>query len=101
MGEKRNSWRESGSDADCLDGRRKNIAYGFEPGAARRMNTENRFYEETAPTLRANMGDNQTAVVLIYDARGNGDGCVCVSYPYRRPSEPHHRLHRNRSGGEQ
>lgn len=77
MGEKRNSWRESGSDADCLDGHRKNIAYGFEPGAARRMNTENRFYEETAPTLRANMGDNQTAVVLIYDARGNGNGCIC------------------------
>ena len=84
-------------------------AYGFEPGAAKRMNVENRFYKETAPTLRADMGDNQTAVVLclndqggaimnvsydvtgtlrsqtkhhepivlIYDARGNGEGSIC------------------------
>ena len=40
------------------------------------MNTENRFYEEVAPTLRADMGGNQTAVALIYDARGNGDGTI-------------------------
>ena len=38
------------------------IAYGFEPGAAQRLDTENRFYEDHTPTLRAKMGDNQTAV---------------------------------------
>lgn len=50
------------------------VAYGFEPGAARRLNPEGRFVKEIAPTLRSNMGDNQIAVVLIYDARGNGNG---------------------------
>ena len=39
------------------------VCYGFEPGAAQRLNVENRFVEETAPTLRADMGDNQTSVV--------------------------------------
>ena len=38
------------------------VVYGFEPGAAQRLDPENRFNEEVAPTLRANMGDNQVAV---------------------------------------
>ena len=37
--------------------------YGFEPGAAARLDPENRFNEERAPTLRAKMGDNQASVV--------------------------------------
>lgn len=46
-------------------------SYGFEPGAAIRLNTEGRFWSEVTPTLRANMGDNQIAVVRIFDERGN------------------------------
>ena len=38
------------------------VSYGFEPGAAQRLNPEQRFNEEKAPTLRANMGDNQVGV---------------------------------------
>lgn len=41
------------------------IAYGFEPGAAQRLDPESRFYMESAPTLRSNPGDNRTAVVAI------------------------------------
>jgi site-specific DNA-cytosine methylase len=38
------------------------VSYGFEPGIAKREGEPNRFVEERSPTLRANMGDNQTAV---------------------------------------
>ena len=51
------------------------VAYGFEPGAAQRLDTENRMNRELSPTLRADMGDNQVAVA-VFDARGNGDGDV-------------------------
>lgn len=58
------------------------VAYGLEPGGARRMQWENRIHKELAPTLRENMGDNQAAVIVIcepkvFDARGNGGGEVC------------------------
>ena len=38
------------------------VAYGFEAGIAKRDGSPNRFVEELSPTLRANMGDNQTAM---------------------------------------
>ena len=38
------------------------VAYGFEPGIAKREGSPNRFVENATPTLRANMGDNQTAM---------------------------------------
>ena len=38
------------------------VSYGFEPGIAKREGEPNRFVEEQSPTLRANMGDNQTAM---------------------------------------
>ena len=38
------------------------VAYGFEPGIAKREGEPNRFVEEQSPTLRANMGDNRTAM---------------------------------------
>ena len=41
------------------------------------MNPEQRISKEIAPTLREHMGDNQLAVAVIYDARGNGGGGVC------------------------
>lgn len=41
------------------------VAYGFEPGVAKRLNVESRFYEECCPTLRENAGDNQASVVVI------------------------------------
>ena len=44
----------------------KNV-WGFEPGCAMRLNPENRFTREKSPTLRANMGDNQVAVVYSMD----------------------------------
>ena len=45
------------------------VAYAFEPGIAKRDGSENRFVENAAPTIRAKMGDNQTAVAY---AIGNG-----------------------------
>jgi DNA (cytosine-5)-methyltransferase 1 len=40
------------------------VAYGFEPGIAKREGNPNRFSEELSPTLRANMGDNQVAAAF-------------------------------------
>jgi len=48
------------------------VAYGFEPGIAKREGEPNRFVEEQSPTLRANMGDNQTAVAHAFKIRGGG-----------------------------
>ena len=39
------------------------IAYGFEPGIAKREGNPSRFSEEMSPTLRAQMGDNQVATI--------------------------------------
>ena len=41
------------------------LSYGFEPGVAKRLNPEGRFYNELSPTIRADMGDNQAAVLTI------------------------------------
>jgi len=41
------------------------VAYGFEPGIAKREGNPNRFGEEMSPTLRAHMGDNQAAVAVV------------------------------------
>ena len=38
------------------------IAYGFEPGIAKREGNPARFIENKTPTIRANMGDNQTSM---------------------------------------
>jgi DNA (cytosine-5)-methyltransferase 1 len=38
------------------------VAYSFEPGIAKREGSPARFVENKTPTLRANMGDNQTAM---------------------------------------
>jgi DNA (cytosine-5)-methyltransferase 1 len=43
------------------------VAYGFEPGIAKREGSPNRFVEDGTPTLRANMGDNQTAAAYAVD----------------------------------
>jgi DNA (cytosine-5)-methyltransferase 1 len=40
------------------------VAYGFEPGIAKREGNPNRFSEEISPTLRAEMGDNQVAAAF-------------------------------------
>lgn len=42
----------------------QNIAYGFEPGIAKREGNPNRFSENISPTLRASMGDNQVAAAF-------------------------------------
>ena len=52
------------------------VAYGFEPGIAKRDGNPNRFVEDKTPTLRANMGDNQTATayaVDVYNQAVDGD----------------------------
>jgi len=52
------------------------VAYGFEPGIAKREGSPNRFVENATPTLRANMGDNQTATayaVDVYNQAVDGD----------------------------
>ena len=41
----------------------------FEPGLAKRDGSENRFVENCSPTIRANMGDNQTAVAYTLQIR--------------------------------
>ena len=41
------------------------VAYGFEPGIAKREGEPNRFIEEMTPTMRSEMGDNQIAVASI------------------------------------
>ena len=43
------------------------VAYGFEPGIAKREGNPSRFGEEISPTLRAAMGDNQAAVAVGVD----------------------------------
>jgi DNA (cytosine-5)-methyltransferase 1 len=48
------------------------VSYGFEPGIAKREGEPNRFVEELTPTLRANMGDNQTSVAHTFKIRGGG-----------------------------
>ena len=46
----------------------------FEPGASRRLGGY--AWEDVAGTLRANMGDNQTAVAYGVTTKGNGDAFV-------------------------
>ena len=43
---------------------RHGVAFGFEPGIAKREGNPNRFSEEISPTLRADMGDNQVAAAF-------------------------------------
>jgi DNA (cytosine-5)-methyltransferase 1 len=45
------------------------VAYGFEPGIAKREGNPNRFSEEISPTLRAEMGDNQVSMANIMAVR--------------------------------
>jgi DNA (cytosine-5)-methyltransferase 1 len=57
------------------------VAYGFEPGIAKREGEPNRFSKEMSPTLRSAMGDNQAAVAFQQNTRDevryiNGDGQI-------------------------
>jgi DNA (cytosine-5)-methyltransferase 1 len=45
------------------------VAYGFEPGITKREGEPNRFVKEMTPTLRAQMGDNQIAMINQYAVR--------------------------------
>jgi len=45
------------------------VAYGFEPGIAKREGNPNRFVEDKTPTLRAHMGDNQIAMASRMSVR--------------------------------
>ena len=56
------------------------VAYGFEPGIAKRDGSPNRFVEDGTPTLRANMGDNQTATAYAVDVYNQAiDGDVAAT----------------------
>lgn len=54
------SWGTGGGNIPFV----QNIAYGFEPGIAKREGNPNRFSENISPTLRASMGDNQVAAAF-------------------------------------
>jgi DNA (cytosine-5)-methyltransferase 1 len=49
------------------------IAYGFEPGIAKREGNPSRFSKELSPTLRAEMGDNQVAVAHGFHVNARPD----------------------------
>jgi DNA (cytosine-5)-methyltransferase 1 len=55
------------------------VAYGFEPGIAKREGNPNRFSEELSPTLRANMGDNQVAAAFCDTYNGTIQGDVSAT----------------------
>ena len=56
------------------------IAYGFEPGIAKREGNPNRFVEDGTPTLRAHMGDNQVATAMAVDVYNQAiDGDVTAT----------------------
>jgi DNA (cytosine-5)-methyltransferase 1 len=54
------SWGTGGGNIPFV----QNVAYGFEPGIAKREGNLSRFSEEISPTLRADMGDNQVATAF-------------------------------------
>ena len=64
------------------------LAYGFEPGAAKRLNPEERFNEELAPTLRANMGDNQVGVAVGASGFSYGQSDKAYSLGYEEEVSP-------------
>lgn len=45
-------------------------SYAFEPGITKREGGDGRISQEVTPTLRSNMGDNQTAVAYCVDQGG-------------------------------
>jgi len=56
------------------------VAYGFEPGIAKREGSPARFVRDGTPTLRANMGDNQTATAYAVDVYNQAiDGNVTAT----------------------
>jgi len=63
------SWGTGGGNIPFV----QNVAYGFEPGIAKREGNSSRFSEEMSPTLRAEMGNNQVAVAysIREDAKAN------------------------------
>ena len=62
-------------------------AYGFEPGAAKRLETGKRFYKEVSPTLRNNAGDNQTAVAVV-PIEGHGTRPSHLGNGYGKVGDP-------------
>ena len=105
MGKVGNTRSESRSDVVCLEGNGSRpshrgdgylesqvmytlnatevhaVAYGIEPGAAQRLNTESRIHKELCPTLRANAGDNQVGVAIC---KGTEDEIRSVGTPSER-----------------
>lgn len=59
-------WRESNTMYTLNSTEIHTVCYGIEPGAAKRMNPQNRIWLEKSPTLRANAGDNQVGVAICY-----------------------------------
>lgn len=72
----------SGGNPACYQGGIAIVqeAYGFEPGAARRLDPESRFSKEVSPTLRANAGDNQPAVVCAGFDPNQGAKAATIGY---------------------
>jgi len=75
----------------CNQGGTCVISYGLEPGAAKRLDPENRIWQEAAPTLRANAGDNQASVAVCNfkadGAVGGGKSFAIVGDHENRPTD--------------
>jgi DNA (cytosine-5)-methyltransferase 1 len=79
------SWGTGGGNVPFV----QNVAYGFEPGIAKREGNLSRFSEEISPTLRADMGDNQVATAFVWDTTN-------ITSPFNgsnpKPNDPCHTL---------
>ena len=64
-GDTEESGKERERTSDDTEDSVNETSWGFEPGAARRLDPETRFNEELSPTLRSEMGDNQVAAVYV------------------------------------
>ena len=64
----------SGDSSESIGRTSERECIAFEPGLAKRDGSENRFVENCTPTIRANMGDNQTAVAYTLQIRSGCEG---------------------------
>ena len=68
-------WQGTSRDSsDSIGKSSERECIAFEPGLAKRDGSENRFVENCSPTIRANMGDNQTAVAYTLQIRSGCEG---------------------------
>jgi len=62
-------WNDSGVSYTVDTHATQGVAYAFEPGITKREGDPSRFVKEMTPTLRAQMGDNQIAMINQFAVR--------------------------------